>query len=212
MKTLALVLGTLFAVPALAADYAIEGDTERGKVLAGEYCVECHGLDGTGTDPERPNIGGQKPLYLIAQLRHLQDAARGAPVMKSSGRRHAVMGHNITELNEAQLADISAYYAGLACSPPFGAMIALPAVANRCQMCHGLDGMGRHPMVPNLAGQKTPYLVKQLERFRITGHMEFSSLHQESRAHPIMDKQAHNLSDAEIKAVSTWLAGLPCPE
>lgn len=35
-----------------------------------------------------------------------------------------------------------------------------------CQTCHGLDGMGKLPEAPHLAGQPEPYLVKALNDYR----------------------------------------------
>ncbi len=38
--------------------------------------------------------------------------------------------------------------------------------ALQCQTCHGLDGIGKLPVAPNLAGQNPVYLVKALKDFR----------------------------------------------
>lgn len=49
--------------------------------------------------------------------------------------------------------------------------------AAQCQACHGLDGLSKLPVAPNLAGQPEPYLVKALNDFRNgTRHNEIMSI------------------------------------
>ena len=38
--------------------------------------------------------------------------------------------------------------------------------ATACQACHGLDGLSKIPVAPNIAGNPEPYLVKSLNDFR----------------------------------------------
>jgi cytochrome c553 len=38
--------------------------------------------------------------------------------------------------------------------------------ALQCQACHGLDGLSKIPVAPNIAGNPEPYLVKSLNDFR----------------------------------------------
>lgn len=40
------------------------------------------------------------------------------------------------------------------------------AKAAVCAACHGQNGIGTSPLYPNLAGQKAPYLLKQLQAFK----------------------------------------------
>ena len=39
-------------------------------------------------------------------------------------------------------------------------------VMEKCQVCHGKDGLGRLPYVPNLAGQKEYYLIHSLMAYK----------------------------------------------
>ena len=41
-----------------------------------------------------------------------------------------------------------------------------PAAASICAPCHGLDGVGRDVEIPNLAGQHSIYMRKQLLAFK----------------------------------------------
>ena len=38
-------------------------------------------------------------------------------------------------------------------------------LAGRCASCHGANGVSSNPAYPNLAGQKAPYLLKQMRVF-----------------------------------------------
>ena len=64
---------------------------------------------------------------------------------------------------------------------------AAPAVAAVCAPCHGLDGTGHDVEVPNLAGQHSIYLRKQLLAFK-GGR----------RKHPEMYFVGRNLNDQDI--------------
>jgi cytochrome c553 len=38
--------------------------------------------------------------------------------------------------------------------------------AQKCEVCHGLDGQAKIAEAPNLAGQNEQYLIKQIEAFK----------------------------------------------
>jgi len=66
-----------------------------------------------------------------------------------------------------------------------------------CAVCHGVDGIGKNPDVPNLAGESPQYIQKQLKAFR-SG----------ARQHDQMSIIAKDLSDKDIANVADWFAGL----
>ena len=66
-----------------------------------------------------------------------------------------------------------------------------------CQMCHGLDGIARLPMAPNIGGESEIYLATQLKAFR-SG----------KRQHEIMSVIAGQLSDADIANLAAWYASI----
>jgi len=70
--------------------------------------------------------------------------------------------------------------------------------AGMCAGCHGVNGISPMDMWPNLAGQKTEYLAKQLKAFR-SG----------SRSDPVMAGMAKALSDADIDNLSAYYNSLP---
>jgi len=62
-----------------------------------------------------------------------------------------------------------------------------------CISCHGANGISNGPLWPNLAGQKSQYLAKQLKDFR-SG----------KRSDPMMSVYAKQLSDADIANLSAY--------
>lgn len=66
-----------------------------------------------------------------------------------------------------------------------------------CAACHGAAGISAVASYPNLAGQKAPYIEKQLKAFR-SG----------SRSDPVMSAMAKPLSDADIANLAAYFASL----
>ena len=71
-------------------------------------------------------------------------------------------------------------------------------VEQQCKACHGLDGHGIAPGIPNLAGQSYRYLVAALSEYR-----------QGQRIHAAVKIMAENLSEAGERAVAAYFSGLP---
>lgn len=69
--------------------------------------------------------------------------------------------------------------------------------AKQCRTCHGLDGIGQMPNVPNLAGQNELYLKKQLRAFR-SGE----------RSAPQMSVIASGLSDEDVENLAAWYSSI----
>lgn len=70
--------------------------------------------------------------------------------------------------------------------------------SERCQECHGKDGISHDGKIPNHAGQHAAYLVKQLLAFRGG-----------ERRHDIMNRMAEALSDQDIADIAAYFAGQP---
>jgi len=66
-----------------------------------------------------------------------------------------------------------------------------------CAVCHGIDGIGKIPDVPNLAGESPSYIEKQLKAFRGG-----------ERKHEQMSIIAKDLKDQEIKDLAKWYASI----
>lgn len=67
-----------------------------------------------------------------------------------------------------------------------------------CSACHGAVGISPNTAWPNLAGQQTAYLVKQLQDFRAG-----------SRSDPWMSPMAKSLSDDNIANLAKFYSSLP---
>ena len=68
-------------------------------------------------------------------------------------------------------------------------------VAGMCRTCHGLDGVARIPVAPNIGGEPAEYLAEQLQAFRAG-----------ERVHEMMSVVAAGLSDGQIADVAAWYA------
>ncbi|GAB2991656.1 c-type cytochrome [Psychrosphaera aestuarii] len=77
-------------------------DIEAGKAKAAT-CAACHGANGISAIPTYPNLAGQKPAYIVQQLK----------AFKSGERNNAIMKPMATMLTEADMVNIAAYYASL---------------------------------------------------------------------------------------------------
>ena len=71
------------------------------------------------------------------------------------------------------------------------------AKAAQCAVCHGIDGLAKQPLVPNLAGNSEIYLKKQLEAFRAG-----------KRQHQQMSIIAQGLSDQDVADLAAWYSGI----
>jgi cytochrome c553 len=71
------------------------------------------------------------------------------------------------------------------------------AKAASCAGCHGANGISNNPMWPNLAGQQSGYLVKQMKAFR-----------DGTRNDPMMSPMAKPLSDEDIENIAAYYSSL----
>ncbi|NQY33960.1 MAG: cytochrome c [Alteromonadaceae bacterium] len=94
--TLAIATTVMMASPVFA------GDVAAGKAKAG-MCAACHGAAGISAVPMYPNLAGQKETYLAKQLKDF----------KSGTRKDPIMGAMAMGLSDADVANLSAYYANL---------------------------------------------------------------------------------------------------
>ena len=69
--------------------------------------------------------------------------------------------------------------------------------AQMCAACHGIDGLSKMPVAPNIAGSPAMYLEKQLKAFR-----------SEERKDETMNVVAKPLSDGDISDLAAWYSSL----
>jgi cytochrome c553 len=143
---------------------ALEPDLKRGAGLF-TTCAACHGAKGLGLeDGSVPAIAGQHVSVLVKQLVDFRHDRRWSEQMRNFASQHALEGPQ-------ELLDVASYAESLPRWPPLeggtGDGAALDAgyrVYHRdCAECHGSLGLGElRRMRPRLAGQRYPYLLRQL--------------------------------------------------
>ncbi len=184
------------------------GDPAKGQAIASTVCIACHGADGNSAAAANPKLAGQHADYLFKQMKNFK-AANGKP----AERIDPIMNGMIAPYDEAQMRDLAAFYAmqlqkgekaknrgtieaGQKLYRAGDIAKGLPA----CAGCHGPAGAGMPAQYPRIQGQYAEYIEKQLKAFR-----------DDVRANDparMMGKIALKMTDAEIRAVSDYVAGL----
>lgn len=67
-----------------------------------------------------------------------------------------------------------------------------------CKGCHGLDGRGTAPGIPNLAAQRERYLLASIGEYK-----------DGKRTHAALKDMTGKMTDAEVRSVVAFYAGLP---
>lgn len=206
MKHFAIIAAIIaVATPRWAEAAAPKGDPEKGRQIASQVCLACHGTDGNGTEPtnpEFPKLAGKQPEYLLKQLKDF----------KSGKRKNEIMSAMAANLTPDDMANLSLYYAGqkarsgvvrnpaqlaqgkkvyLEGNPDSG----VPA----CAGCHEADASG-YGTFPHLAGQHTEYTLLQLKHF--------SSGERDNDKGLAMQSVTAKMTEQEMKAVAEYLAGV----
>jgi len=149
------------AKPAAVKPFA--ADIGAGKVIAERDCRACHLLNGGSAAPAIPILAAQHEAYLYASLR----------AYKEGKRVHAALKDMTGHMSEADLRNVTAYYASL---PPVQSATGSDAqvvslyergktVAEACAQCHGADGNSTTPGTPSLAGQQPRYLLVAIQEY-----------------------------------------------
>ena len=129
------------------------GDTARGKLLS-YTCLGCHGIasyKNVYPTYSVPMLVGQHPEYLAAALK----------AYRSQERSHATMHAQAASLDDQDIADIAAFFAGESLKPGASAIGTAPTkVTELCVACHGKDGVGITVDYPTLTGQHWDYLER----------------------------------------------------
>ncbi|MBX6318142.1 c-type cytochrome [Pigmentiphaga sp.] len=205
------------AAPSLAADATARPkvDLAKGEQLFNDgdpsrnviSCASCHGPGGNSPGAANPKLAGQHPEYLYKQLANFK-VKEGA---KKPERVNAVMNAIAAGLTDEEMRNISAYLGAQALKPAvaknkdtveLGQRIYRAGIPSKgvpaCASCHSPNGSGIPSQYPRVAGQFAEYTESQLVAFR-SG----------ARANSLpMTQVAEKMSDAEIKAVSDYIAGL----
>jgi cytochrome c553 len=206
------VVTTVFALAAAQGGYAQDKatpkpDLAKGQQIVGQVCAACHGTDGNSTIGANPKLAGQHADYLIKQLVDYTIK----PGAQKPARENSVMAGFAATLSEADRRDVAAFLAvqkpklGVARNRDtlaLGQQIYRTGIVEKtvpaCAGCHSPNGAGIPSQYPRLAGQHAEYTEAQLKAFRDGVR----------RNNAPMMQIAARLSDAEIKAVADYIAGL----
>lgn len=205
---LPLLAAASLAHAAEQAKAAPAADPAKGQAIASTVCVACHGVDGNSASAANPKIAGQHADYLLKQMKNFK-MANGKP----AERVDPIMNGMIAPYDEAQMRDLAAYFAmqqqknekarnrgtieyGQKLYRAGDISKGLPA----CAACHGPAGAGIPAQYPRIQGQYAEYIEKQLKAFR-----EGTRANDPAK---MMGVVALKMTDAEIRAVSDYVAGL----
>ncbi len=181
-------------------------DTIEARVQA---CVVCHGQQGRGVENVYfPRLVGKPAGYLYNQLVAFRDGRR----------KYTPMNYLLEYLPDSYLKVMADYFADQNQPIPqpvppvvsqdilkHGQNLVSEGVPTKkvpaCILCHGSNLSGREPGIPGLVGLRADYISAQLGAWRYGTR---------SAVPPdCMQFIASSLSEAEVVAVSAWLASLP---
>jgi cytochrome c553 len=173
-----------------------------------DYCKTCHGLDGQGFRGSfpMPRLAGQQPEYLANQLQAFIERRRTNPVM-----------FNVAHVLDLEMVKALAdYFKNLNPKPLGGAPQALAGEGRKiyedgvpsanvppCASCHGPDARGADAF-PRLAGQLHDYVFRKLTNW----DKERGQNKEQPDNSAIMQPIAHDLTEAQIKAVAAYVSQL----
>ena len=202
---------TLLALVSLAGCSNLERSREMSnpvtpaKTLALQVCSNCHGVTGVSVSPNFPNLAGQQPDYIVAQLTSFRGHSRSDP----AGFEY--MWGLSRGLTDEQIKGLAEYFSQQAPKPgpagdakimAMGKEIFEKGVPEKeappCTACHGAKGEGLATF-PRLAYQHADYLHKQLRVFRDT----------QGRPGTPMEQVSHGLSNQQVEAVAAYLQAFP---
>jgi cytochrome c553 len=205
INALALTLAALLAAPAIAATEpspaTAKPDPAKGQAISTQVCGACHTADGSRGASANPILQGQHPEYLYKQLQEFKAGKRNNPIMKGFAGT----------LSDDDMKNVAAFYASKNAKPGFaknkdsvklGERIYRAGIVDKavpaCAGCHSPNGAGIPAQYPRIGGQHGEYTEAQLVAFR--GGVRANSAQ--------MTSIAAKLSDAEVKAVADYIAGL----
>jgi cytochrome c553 len=193
----------------------VVGDAAAGKSKI-EVCVACHGADGNSPAPAFPKLAGQGERYLIKQLHEINRKDKQGNVIRSVPTMLGQTEH----LSDQDIADIAAYFSSQTGSigqakkdlVAKGEEIYRGGVRSKgvpaCAACHAPDGAGNAPAgFPRLSGQYADYIVVSLKAYRAAEDGDANGRANDGDTR-LMRTIAYSMSDSEIEAVASFIAGL----
>jgi cytochrome c553 len=190
---------------------APKADPTKGQAIAAGVCAACHNADGNSMIPVNPKLAGQHAEYLLKQLKNFKSGERPNPVMTGM----------VAALSEDDMRNIAAWFASQSQkgeqaknreTVEFGKKLYRAGDLSRglpaCAACHGPTGSGIPAQYPRIGGQFADYTAAQLKAFRAAAADPKDSTGRANDPNKMMRTVALKMNDADIKAVSDYIAGL----
>ncbi|HAS6347903.1 cytochrome c [Vibrio sp. IRLE0018] len=98
-------IGLALGLGLMSGSVLAAGDVAAGQAKAA-VCAACHGANGIATIPGYPNLKGQNEQYLITSIKAYKNKER-------NGGLAMVMQAQASMLNDADIANLAAYYSSL---------------------------------------------------------------------------------------------------
>jgi cytochrome c553 len=187
-----------------SAEPAVKADPAQAQQIVTKVCAACHAADGNSASPANPVLAGQHADYIAKQL---------VDFKSNKDRKNPVMLGMASALSSQDMRNLGAYFEAQkpktrAAKDPgqvkIGQQIYRGGIPNKgvpaCTSCHGPNGAGIPAQFPRVAGQYPEYTTAQLQGFRAGERA--------NDPNRMMRVIATRLSDAEIKAVAEYMAGL----
>jgi cytochrome c553 len=187
-----------------ANEPAVRADPAQAQQIVTKVCSACHAADGNSASPANPVLAGQHADYIAKQL---------VDFKTNKDRKNPVMLGMASALSPQDIRNLGAYFEAQkpktrAAKDPalvnVGQQIYRGGIASKgvaaCASCHGPNGAGIPAQFPRVAGQYAEYTTAQLQGFRAGERA--------NDPNRMMRAIAVRLSDAEIKAVAEYMAGL----
>jgi cytochrome c553 len=209
----ALVGVSLILANVAHAEDAIKGSADAGATKSA-VCTACHGVNGSSTNPEWPNLAGQNAVYIREQL----------GMFKAKKRNNPIMQPIVDPLTDQDMADLAAFFsaqtpAGLEADPSYwkaGEALYRSGDVSRgipaCTACHGPAGQGNSGSgYPALRAQHSVYTVKQLQDYLTKNRYRDASdpaKVNSTRNSVMMTTIAARLSPEDIRNLASYLQGL----
>lgn len=93
---------SIIAVSLFMQSAAVAGDAAAGKAKSAT-CTSCHGMNGRSTNPNNPNLAGQKKNYLVKAIKDYRDGKR----------KDAMMNSMVSSLSDADIENLAEFYSGV---------------------------------------------------------------------------------------------------
>jgi cytochrome c553 len=193
---------SLTASLCLASLPAHASDTARAEEIVQGKCFICHGADGESSSPVFPRLAGQHAGYVARQLADYRSGKRVSTTMQpmvsdltpadfnALGQYFETRPPQRHKVDDTELAQMGRFIYSRG-NPYSG----VPA----CSGCHGPQGHGTETL-PRLAGQHAQYTENQLKQF---------NKRERTNDNAVMHSIAVKLTELEVKAVASYISGLP---